>query len=335
METESVTQVAKNLAEARKKMQAEIGKTVIGQEEPQELILLALLCGGHALLLGVPGVGKTLMASTLAKVLELDFRRIQFTPDLMPADITGADVLEEDASTRRHSRRFMEGPLFTNFLLADEINRTPPKTQAALLQAMQEHQVSIGHQTYALEPPFFVLATQNPIEMEGTYPLPEAQLDRFLFCIRVNYPSPVEEAGIVKGTTGLNQGEPQTVLHPEDIIKLQEAVRGVAVADDVVDYAVRITGATRPDVGEEGSYPDIANYIEVGASPRGSQTMILTAKARALLNGRLHVDFADVKALAPHVLRHRLVPNFRARADKVEVDQIVANLLELVPEEKP
>lgn len=320
-----------SFSQVQDKIRHELHKVVIGQDEPIDLMFLALLCGGHALLLGVPGVGKTLMTSNLAHVLNLDFRRVQFTPDLMPSDITGSEVLEEDPETRLHNRRFMEGPVFTNFLLADEINRTPPKTQAALLQAMQEHIVTIGNDTYPLHPPFFVLATQNPIEMEGTYPLPEAQLDRFLFCIKVGYPSEQEEIDIVHGTTSLAGEKPQPVLTQEEIIEMQKAVRGVPVADDVVKYAVRLVQATRPrKEGEPSAFPEANQYIEVGASPRASQTLILAAKGIALLSGRVHVDFADVQRIAAPVLRHRLVLNFRSRADKVEADDLIAKLIDTI-----
>jgi MoxR-like ATPase len=325
----SPTDIAQALSNSHKRLRTEIRKRVVGQDESLELMMLALLCGGHALLLGVPGVGKTLMASTMAKALKLDFRRVQFTPDLMPADITGAEVLEEDPTTRSYSRRFLPGPVFTNFLLADEINRTPPKTQAALLQAMQEKQITIGRETYSLNPPFVVLATQNPIEMEGTYPLPEAQLDRFLFCIRVGYPTEDEEIAIVCETTAQEHGEILPVMTPEEIVSLQALVRGVPVADDVVRHAVRLVGATRPNT--KGAIPEVTNYLEVGASPRASQTLILAAKARALLAGRVHVDFADVRALAAPVLRHRLVLNFKSRAEGLDADALVKRLLEKVP----
>jgi MoxR-like ATPase len=322
-------EIAKSLATANERLRSEIRKRVVGQDETLDLMMLALLCGGHALLLGVPGVGKTLMAATMAKALKLDFRRVQFTPDLMPADITGAEVLEEDPTTRSYSRRFLPGPLFTNFLLADEINRTPPKTQAALLQAMQEKQISIGRETYSLKPPFVVLATQNPIEMEGTYPLPEAQLDRFLFCIRVVYPTEEQEMEIVRETTTQEHGTIEPVMTPEEIVSLQALVRGVPVADDVVRHAVRLVGATRPNT--PAAVKEVTDYLEVGASPRASQTLILAAKARALLAGRVHVDFADVRALAAPVLRHRLVLNFKSRAEGLDADALVKRLLEKVP----
>jgi len=327
-------QIAAQLAAARRKIEEQIGRRVVGQHATIELMLVSLLCNGHALLLGVPGVGKTLMVSTLARVLELEFQRIQFTPDLLPADITGTDVIEEDPATGRRARSFIKGPLFANFVLADEINRTPPKTQAALLQAMQEREVSVGRTTYPLGAPFMVLATQNPIEFEGTYPLPEAQLDRFMLCIRVGYPTPDEEEKIVRETTGADEPEPVAVMKPAEILELQRLVRAMPVSSDVVAYAVRLAGATRVDA--DGTRADaVKDYVSCGASPRASQSLILGAKARALLAGRFHVDFADVAALAPHVLRHRLLLNYRSRADKVSADDVVARVLESVPQERP
>lgn len=314
------------VTEARKRVLGEVHKVVIGQDEPLDLMLLAMLCGGHCLLKGVPGVGKTLMASTLAEVLQLDFNRVQFTPDMMPADITGGEVLEENDG--KWDRRFLPGPVFTHFLLADEINRTPPKTQAALLQAMQEREVSVGSTTYPLKEPFLVVATQNPIEMEGTYALPEAQLDRFLFNIEVTYPTEEEELGIVKGQTGNESNEPVPVLGPGQIMELRKQVRGVPMADDVSKLAVRLAAATRPG-GKES--PDLVNeFVEVGASPRASLTLALGAKARALVAGRTHVDFADVKSLALPVLRHRLVMNFRSRAEKVSVEKVIAQVVDSI-----
>ncbi len=327
--SQSANDIAQSLSKAHQALRQEMRKRVVGQDATLDLMMLALLCGGHALLLGVPGVGKTLMAATMASALKLDFRRVQFTPDLMPSDITGAEVLEEDPVSRTYSRRFLQGPIFTNFLLADEINRTPPKTQAALLQAMQEKQVSVGRETYALKPPFVVLATQNPIEMEGTYPLPEAQLDRFLFCIRVSYPTEEEEMSIVRETTATSHGEIVPVMTPEEIVSLQELVRGVPVADDVVRHAVHLVGATRPNT--PAAVREVTDFLEVGASPRASQTLILAAKARALLAGRVHVDFADVRALAPPVLRHRLVLNFKSRAEGLDSDALIERLLEKIP----
>lgn len=322
---------AARLFAAREALRSEMKKCVVGQEETAELLLLTLLCRGHALLLGVPGVGKTLMSAALAKALHLEFHRVQFTPDLMPGDITGTEVLEEDPSTGRYQRIVMPGPLFANVLLADEINRTPPKTQAALLQAMQEGQVTIGRETYTLPSPFLVLATQNPIEMEGTYPLPEAQLDRFFFCIRVNYPDQEDELAIAMNAPGSALTAVNAVLDAEALTALQESVQAVPISTDVGRYAVRLTSATRP---QTGNVPGVTEFIECGASPRASQALVLAGKARALLNGRAHVDFADIRALAPAVLRHRLVLNFRARAEKVDADAIVAKLLQQVSQEK-
>jgi MoxR-like ATPase len=283
------------------------------------------------LLLGVPGVGKTLMSRTLARTLDMEFRRIQFTPDLMPSDITGMDIIEEDPGTGHRKLEFLPGPIFTNFLLADEINRTPPKTQAALLQAMQEREVSIGRRTYPLKPPFYVVATQNPIEMEGTYPLPEAQLDRFMFNLKVKYPTIAEEVLIVKGTTGTHTAEAQHVLKAEELLRLQDLVRGVPIADSVMNYAVRLVAASRP--GESKAIEGIHKYLMYGASPRASQYLVLGAKAQAILAGKYHVDFDDIRALANPVLRHRLVLNFHARADGVDADALIRRLLESVKQE--
>lgn len=315
------------LKQARDALRGEIRKCIVGQEDAAELLFLTLLCGGHALLLGVPGVGKTLLSSALSRALHLEFRRVQFTPDLMPADITGTEVLEEDPATGKFRRIMMPGPVFSNVLLADEINRTPPKTQAALLQAMQEGEVTIGRETHRLSQPFLVLATQNPIEMEGTYPLPEAQLDRFLCCVRVSYPTMEEEVAIATtGPAGALQTI-QPVLQPEQILALQRAVKAVPVATDVARYAVKLVAATRP--GEpQGAPAGIAEYLECGASPRASMALVQAARARALLHGRVHVDFADIRALAAPVLRHRLVLNFRAHAEKVDPDTLVTRLLE-------
>ncbi len=326
------TQITTRLADARQKLEEQIARRVVGQQKVIELIFTGLLCNGHALLLGVPGVGKTLMASTLARVLDLEFQRIQFTPDLLPADITGTDVIEEDPATGRRTRSFIKGPVFANFVLADEINRTPPKTQAALLQAMQEREVSVGRATYPLDRPFMVLATQNPIEFEGTYPLPEAQLDRFMLCIHVGYPTAEEEAKIVEGTTGMDETTLSPVLRGTDILELQRLVRSVPVARDVIAYAVRLVSATRADAKSAPEF--IQKYLTCGASPRASQSLVLGAKARALLHGRFHVDFADIRALAPDVLRHRLVLNYRSRADKVSADDLIVRVIDAVPEEK-
>ncbi len=318
------------LQEARQRLKTEIAKVVVGQDRVIDSLLVALLCRGHALMIGVPGLGKTLMARSLARALDLEYRRIQFTPDLMPSDITGTDIIMEDPETGRRRMEFFRGPLFTNFLLADEINRAPPKTQAALLQAMQELEVSVGRQTYGLNPPFFVVATQNPVEQEGTYPLPEAQLDRFMFNIPVEYPTPAEEAQIVKSTTSNVAVVQEPVLSSAEVLRLQEVVRGVPVANDVVDYAVAISNSSRPEVTSMRRN-DLHRYIRYGASPRASQYLILGAKAQALLQGRHHVDFEDVRTVASPVLRHRLVLNFHARAEGVTVDEVVRRLLEQVP----
>jgi MoxR-like ATPase len=321
-------QAVKRLAEARRRLRAEIAKLVVGQDRVIDSLLVTLLCRGHALMIGVPGLGKTLMARTIARALQMEYHRIQFTPDLMPSDITGTDIIEEDPETGRRKLEFFPGPLFTHFLLADEINRAPPKTQAALLQAMQELEVSVGRRTYTLDPPFFVVATQNPIEQEGTYPLPEAQLDRFMFNIPVTYPTPQEESQIVKSTTSPSAATIEPILTAEEVVRLQDLVCGVPVANDVVDYAVAISNLTRPEMsqGSDG----IHQYIRYGASPRASQYLILGAKARAVLLGRFHVDFEDVQAVAAPVLRHRLILNFHARAENIDVDTIIRRVLATV-----
>jgi MoxR-like ATPase len=328
--------VIARLGEARDRVKQEMAKVIVGQHEIVDSLLIGLLCRGHILLHGVPGLGKTLMARTLSRTLEMQFRRVQFTPDLMPADITGTDVMEEDQATGKHRVSFVPGPVFTNFLLADEINRTPPKTQAALLQAMQEGEVSVGRETYRLKPPFFVVATQNPIEMEGTYPLPEAQLDRFMFNVKVKYPSVDEEVQIIKGTTSTLAPQAGQVLATEEVLRLQDLVRGVPIADSVVRYTARLVAASRPDATETGarSLDGIHKYLSYGASPRASQYLVLGAKARAILAGRYHVDFADIQALAAPVLRHRLVLNFHARADNLDADVLVERLLKFVPVEE-
>ncbi len=324
------------LRDARRQLREEVAKVIVGQQDVVDLLLLGLLCRGHVLLHGVPGLGKTLMAKTLAQTLDLKFKRVQFTPDLMPSDITGTDVIEENEGGGGHRLKFVPGPIFTNFLLADEINRTPPKTQAALLQAMQEREVSIGNTTYKLDPPFFVVATQNPIEMEGTYPLPEAQVDRFMFNVRVQYPSIEEEAAIIRGTTGIESAEPNAVLAADELLGLQEIVRSVPVSDDVVMYAARLVNATRAAKvrGANTQSVDAVNkYVTYGASPRAGQSLILAGKARAVLEGRYHVDFADVRALAHPVLRHRLVLNFHGRADNIDSDDVIDALLASVKED--
>ncbi|HET6883147.1 MAG TPA: MoxR family ATPase [Pirellulales bacterium] len=322
-------QTVARLQQAREQLQAEMAKVVVGQDAVIEALLVTLLCRGHALMVGVPGLGKTLMARTLARSLNMEYKRIQFTPDLMPSDITGTDVLMEDPDNGRRRLEFLPGPLFANFLLADEINRAPPKTQAALLQAMQELEVTVGRQTYPLAPPFFVVATQNPVEQEGTYPLPEAQLDRFMLNIPVAYPTPAEEVDIVKNTTTNAEVTLGPVLTADEVRKLQVLVRGVPVANDVVNYAVTLVGFSRPEAVAK-SHDDIHRFIRYGASPRASQYLVLGAKARALLKGRFHVDFEDIKAMAVPVMRHRLVLNFHARADGVDADEVIRRILQQV-----
>jgi len=327
-------QAVARLREARARLKAEMAKIIVGQDEVIESLLVALLCRGHALMIGVPGLGKTLMARTLARALHMEYRRIQFTPDLMPADITGTDIIMEDPETGRRRMEFLRGPLFANFVLADEINRAPPKTQAALLQAMQELEITVGRHTYPLAPPFFVVATQNPVEQEGTYPLPEAQLDRFMFNIPVTYPSPQEEAEIVKSTTTNAAVNLQPILSAEEVLRLQTLVRGVPVANDAVNFAVALSGMSRPwttsDASAKVKPDDVHRFIRYGASPRASQYLILGAKARAVLQGRFHVDFDDVRAMAIPVLRHRLVLNFHARAENVDADEIIRRILKQV-----
>jgi len=322
--------IIENLRHAKAKMLAELHKVIIGQDAVIELLMQALLSRGHCLLVGVPGLAKTLMISTLAEVLKLSFSRIQFTPDLMPSDITGTDIIEEDRSTGRREFRFVKGPVFANIILADEINRTPPKTQAALLQAMQEYHVTAGGNTHGLELPFFVLATQNPIEQEGTYPLPEAQLDRFMFMVLVDYPTRDEERLIASTTTMDAAGAPQGVLSGEDILALQRIVRKIPVSQHVVDYAVNLTRASRP---ADGTAPDfIKNYLTWGAGPRAAQYLLLGAKSRALLHGRFNIAAEDVRAIAHPVMRHRIFTNFNADAEGVSPDDIIDMLIKAVPE---
>ena len=322
--------VIEKLNKAKAKMLGELHKVIIGQDAVIELLLQAMISRGHCLLVGVPGLAKTLMISTLAQVLRLKFSRIQFTPDLMPSDITGTDVIEEDRSTGKRVFRFVRGPLFANIILADEINRTPPKTQAALLEAMQEYHVTAGGNAYSLDLPFFVLATQNPIEQEGTYPLPEAQLDRFMFMVMVDYPSRDEERKIVKTTTMEMAAQPEPVLGGEDILALQTIIRRVPVSQHVVDYAVNITRASRPDDGTAPSF--VKNYLTWGAGPRAAQYLVLGAKSRALLHGRMNVSCEDVRAIAKPAMRHRIFTNFNADAESVTPDRIIEMLIEAIPE---
>ena len=322
-------QTVRELAAAHERLAEQIGKAVVGQKAVVEQLLTALFCRGHCLLVGVPGLAKTLLVSTVAKVLHLSFRRIQFTPDLMPADITGTDLLQDDPETGKRRFVFQPGPLFAHTLLADEINRTPPKTQAALLEAMQEGHVTAGGQTYKLPDPFFVLATQNPIEQEGTYPLPEAQLDRFMFEVRVDYPSRAEEIQMMKATTGVQKVELTPVLDAKQILKFQELVRQVVVAEHVFGYAADLVRASRPK--EPGVPRFVPELVAWGAGPRASQFLVLGGKARAVLNGRFHVTTEDVRAVALPVLRHRIMTTFHADAEGITPDQIVARLLEAVP----
>jgi len=318
------------LQQARGRILGELRKVIIGQDHVVDQLLTALFANGHVLLVGVPGLAKTLLVSSLARVLDLKFNRIQFTPDLMPSDITGTDIIEQDSTSGKRVIRFIQGPVFANIVLADEINRTPPKTQAALLQAMQEKQVTAGGQTVDLALPFFVLATQNPIELEGTYPLPEAQLDRFMFNIYVDYPSRDEEEKIVATTTSAYEATLDRVLGGADILELQKLIRRVPVADHVVRYAVRLARATR--VGD-GAPEFVNQWVSWGAGPRASQYLVLGAKTRAVLLGRFAPGIEDVRAVSPAVLRHRIVTNFTAEAEGVKPDRIIADLLRTVPAE--
>jgi len=319
-----------NLNSARKKIIEQVKKVIVGQDRVIEEMLIALLSDGHCLLVGVPGLAKTLLVSTIARILDLKFSRIQFTPDLMPADITGTEIIEEDRTTGKRQFRFVKGPVFANIVLADEINRTPPKTQAALLQAMQERQVTAGGETYQLDLPFFVLATQNPIELEGTYPLPEAQLDRFMFNIYVDYPSAAEEIEIVETTTSAYAPDLEPVLDATEIIELQRLVRRVPVPRHVVEYAVRLVRTTRP--GGDGTPDFIKDWVSWGAGPRASQYLILGAKTRAILQGRYTPSCDDVRAVARPVLRHRIITNFNAEAEGIASVDIIDRLLNEVPE---
>jgi MoxR-like ATPase len=325
MSTHNDAQLVQQLVQFRQNFMDEIGKVIIGQQNILDHFLIALICKGHTLLVGVPGLAKTLLIKSMAELLDLKFSRIQFTPDLMPSDITGTEMIEEDHTTGKRHFRFFQGPVFGNIILADEINRTPPKTQSALLQAMQEHNVTAGGQTYVLDEPFFVLATQNPIEQEGTYPLPEAQLDRFMFNIKIDYPSRDEEVSIVQTTTSGSETALKPIISKAQLLSYQELVRRVPVAENVVEYAVDFVGKTRPN--SDGS-PDFVNeWIEWGAGPRASQYLILGAKGRAILDGRPTPEIADVNALALPVLRHRLITNFNAEADGINVDEIVNKLI--------
>jgi len=311
-------------------IRAETAKVIVGQREVLDQILMCMIAGGHALLVGMPGMAKTLMVSTIAKVLDMDFKRIQFTPDLMPTDITGTEVLETNRTTNEKEFRFMRGPIFCNLLLADEINRTPPKTQAALLEAMQEKRVTVGNTTYPLDAPFFVLATQNPIEQEGTYPLPEAQMDRFMFNIWVDYPLEHEEETIIRTTTVTQTALPQKVLNKQQVIQLQQVVRKIPVSEHVIKYAIRLVRATRP--GSEQAPDFVKEYVHIGAGPRAGQFLILAAKAQAVLGGRIHVSCNDIKIAAVPVLKHRIYTNFAADSEGLTSMDLIKKLLAAVAE---
>ena len=326
-----------DIRHASEALSAQIGQAVVGQQDVIHQVFLALFTRGHALLVGVPGLAKTLLVSTIAQSLSLKFNRIQFTPDLMPSDITGTEVIEENRTTGQRELRFVHGPVFANLILADEINRTPPKTQAALLEAMQEHHVTAGGVRHPLPEPFFVLATQNPIEQEGTYPLPEAQLDRFMFMIRVGYPTAADEMEVIRRTTSRQRPQIQPVLEAEKVRQIQEMVRDVPVADHVIDYALRIVRATRrPDQGQADERPEfMQNYLRWGAGPRASQYLILGAKAKAVLAGRTHATPDDVAAVALPVLRHRILTNFNAEADNITPDDLIQRLLNHIQVQPP
>ena len=319
-----VEQMSKHMDAIRQ----ETAKVIVGQNEVLDQILMCMIAGGHALLVGMPGMAKTLMVSTIAKVLDMDFKRIQFTPDLMPTDITGTEVLETNRTTNEKDFRFMRGPIFCNLLLADEINRTPPKTQAALLEAMQEKRVTVGNMTYTLDAPFFVLATQNPIEQEGTYPLPEAQMDRFMFNIWVDYPLEHEEETIIRATTVTQTAQPQKVLNKQQVIQLQQVVRKIPVSEHVIKYAIRLVRATRP--GNEKSPDFIKEYVHIGAGPRAGQFLVLAAKAQAVMGGRIHVSCNDIKIAAVPVLKHRIYTNFAADSEGLTSMDLIKKLLAAV-----
>jgi MoxR-like ATPase len=327
MTTTEIAAVAERVAIGRERILGELRKVIVGQEETIDQVLMALFTGGHCLITGVPGLAKTLLIKTIAQILDLSFKRIQFTPDLMPADITGTEILDEAGGHR--SLRYVKGPIFAQIILADEINRTPPKTQAALLEAMQEYHVTAAGRTYPLDRPFFVLATQNPIELEGTYPLPEAQLDRFMFNIVMTYLSEDEEVRVVTTTTAVQTRVPDRVFTGADILEIEQLVRQVVVAEDVARYAVRLVDASRP--GRQSNHQFVRDWVKWGAGLRASQSLILAGKARALLNGRYHVSVADIQALARPVLRHRIIPNFYAESEHITADNLVERLLDAVP----
>jgi len=329
LDTHDDAALAERLIEARARVMAELRKIIVGQETVIEQALVALLAGGNCLLVGVPGLAKTLLIHSLARALDLKFSRIQFTPDLMPSDVTGTDVIQDDAATGQRKMVFMRGPLFANVVLADEINRTPPKTQSALLEAMQEHRVTVMGKTYELEEPFFVFATQNPIELEGTYPLPEAQLDRFLFEVVMTYSPEKDEVAIVRATTAAPPEAIKPVVSREDILAFQRLTRRVPVADAVAEYAVKLVRLTRPS--EPGAPDFITQWVSYGASVRAAQALVLGGKARALLQGRAHVGFEDIRALAVGVFRHRILLNFQAQSERVTAEHLTEKLLAMAP----
>jgi len=326
-ELEQIAAEVDTLSQKLQALKAEIGKVIIGQEQTVDQLLITFLAGGHALLEGVPGLAKTLMIRTLADAIDLKFKRIQFTPDLMPSDILGTEILEEDHSTGKKFFKFNKGPIFSNIILADEINRTPPKTQAALLEVMQEFSVTYGDQTYPLEKPFFILATQNPIEQSGTFVLPEAQQDRFLLYIAIGYPDAGEEAAILKATTGTTRTRLQKVISGADILRLQELVREVSISDPLIDYVSEMVRATRPDTSK---LEYVRKWVDWGAGPRAGQAMILTAKANALLRGRLSVTPEDLRAVVYPVFRHRILVNFRAESEGIRSDSVTAEILDKI-----
>ncbi len=325
-------QAVEKIGEARDSIVSELRKVIVGMDEVIDEMMIAIFSRGHCLLVGVPGLAKTLLVSSLAQTMSLSFKRIQFTPDLMPSDITGTELLQEDPETHERKFKFQNGPVFTNLLLADEINRTPPKTQAALLEAMQEKRISSGGVDYKLDEPFFVLATQNPIEQEGTYPLPEAQLDRFLFNIMVQYPSHREELDIVRSVTGDEEPDLKEVVDGPSILEFQHVVRRVPVADHVMEYATALVRATRPDESEAPEF--VKKLMAWGAGPRASLNLIIAGKARAALRGRSHVAIDDIQALCLPVLRHRIIPNFAARSEGMTPDSLIAKLLDEIPSDE-
>jgi MoxR-like ATPase len=330
--TDADLQAVEQLKVSCGRIKNELAKVIVGQEAVVDQVLIAILTRSHSLLVGVPGLAKTLLVSTLSQTLHLSFKRIQFTPDLMPSDITGTEVIYQDQATGMREFRFLKGPIFANMILADEINRTPPKTQAAMLEAMQERRVTVGGQDYKLPAPFFVLATQNPIEQEGTYPLPEAQLDRFMFLITVDYPSSAEEIQIMKMATGVGGEKPEAVLTEQEILNLQEIVRRMPVAEHVYQYAEKLVRVTRPRT--EGALDFCQKWLTWGAGPRAGLSLILAAKARAMLHGQFYVSCDDISAVAPPVFRHRIIPNFAAQSEGVTSDDITRKILEAVPKDE-